>query len=109
MHLRAFCGVNETIISAAELYGAHVSCNSVRSEWQPPPRSLCYHSLSPHRRAKAVRAERTAGHDEKRRRMMADLERREKGWEAARTQVGCPLCLSCMPVAREFGCWQGCW
>lgn len=33
-----------------------------------------------------MRSERQKGHDEKRRRMMADLERREKGWEAARTQ-----------------------
>jgi peptidoglycan hydrolase CwlO-like protein len=33
-----------------------------------------------------MRTERQRGHDEKRRRMMEDLERREKGWEAARTQ-----------------------
>lgn len=37
-------------------------------------------------RAKSMRAERQAGHDDKRRRMMADLERREQGWQAARTQ-----------------------
>lgn len=45
-------------------------------------------SLAPYTRAKAARQERQAGHDEKRRKMMADLERKEKGWEAARTQVG---------------------
>ena len=31
--------------------------------------------------------ERAAGHDEKRHKMMADLERREQGWAAARTQA----------------------
>jgi hypothetical protein len=52
-------------------------------------------------RAKAARVERAAGHDEKRRKMMADLERREQGWAAARTQASGSAELECLVACRS--------
>lgn len=103
---RRRCALPELPAAAAEAWGCSCSSCQFLSALLGAATSRPLPLLRPHppasraappRRAKALRAERTAGHDEKRRRMMADLERREKGWETARTQVRCA------------STWQACW